>query len=365
MPHTSSDRNGWPVDTEPFDQLTTSNAFPSEPFATKDRATFHSWRGDAEVAFIKEILEHGSLAIPDFAVEEDSFKVRLLRLDSALESEAKVAKELMKRAQALGIWFIENGSPVDLSLPGWRLLALVRDDCELVGYLSMFDYLEEDGDAALLALAERDENVPSHQATGTVAKVDPANVDSTPGCSLRICQVVVLPIVQRRGLGHRLVDAVFACAEHRAGRVETVSVEDPCPAFSSLLDVHAARRCKRLGALFGESADALSGMVDAGSGTVLKSDVVRELSRKLLLTSDQLHRTFEAAWAQSISGLPADDVARRKAAKRQLRAFVKHRLAQEYAEDLADFEDDTARSEALADACDDVLQEYKRMAQTL
>lgn len=55
------------------------------------------------------------------------------------------------------------------------------------------------------------------------------------GTKLRVCQALIAPFAQHRGLGRELLLCVYRLAAARPG-VSEVTVEDPCPAFQSLRD---------------------------------------------------------------------------------------------------------------------------------
>lgn len=55
------------------------------------------------------------------------------------------------------------------------------------------------------------------------------------GTKLRVCQALIAPFVQHRGLGRELLLCVYRLAAARPG-VSEVTVEDPCPAFQALRD---------------------------------------------------------------------------------------------------------------------------------
>jgi GNAT superfamily N-acetyltransferase len=55
------------------------------------------------------------------------------------------------------------------------------------------------------------------------------------GSKIRVCQVLVLPHMQGRGLGREMLLAVYRLAQSRENVTE-VTVEDPCPAFERLRD---------------------------------------------------------------------------------------------------------------------------------
>lgn len=55
------------------------------------------------------------------------------------------------------------------------------------------------------------------------------------GTKLRVCQALIAPFAQHRGLGRELLLCVYRLAAARPG-VSEVTVEDPCPAFQALRD---------------------------------------------------------------------------------------------------------------------------------
>ena len=74
------------------------------------------------------------------------------------------------------------------------------------------------------------------------------------GCKLRVCQCLIVPYLQGKGIGRKLLLAAYKLAEKRQ-EVSEVTVEDPAPAFQRLRDAvdfewfqtHTREHCRHHG----------------------------------------------------------------------------------------------------------------------
>lgn len=116
----------------------------------------------------------------------------------------------LDRLQVMSLYFIDGSSFVDFERPGWTIYTLY---CNGGG----------GGDGARCIAGF----VTAHLFTQPFREERPT--------SLKICQVLVLPPFQRRGLASRIVSQIYADAA-RANHFE-VTVEDPAPTFALLRDI--------------------------------------------------------------------------------------------------------------------------------
>ena len=205
------------------------------------------------------------------------------------------------RLQTLALYLIDGSSYVDFESPAWTVYCAYsagpRSGC---------------GGATGSAAA------PSYCLAGYVT----AHLFTQPfraerPTSVKVCQVLVLPPFQRRGVATRMMEAVYADA-HRANHFE-VTVEDPAPAFTFLRDVldfsrlHSGVRpapaldgaggrgsVRRGGAaaMLMTDARALEVMSDArarGRGRDALVDAAAPLRRVLRITLGQAARCIEMA----------------------------------------------------------------------
>lgn len=121
------------------------------------------------------------------------------------------AGDLLRHAEKLAMWFIETADSVDFADPRWEVLFLYQLDSPasdegasqvhlFVGYTTLFTFHNP-------ALGDR----------------------------LRICQALVLPPAQGRGLGWQMLSEAYRLAMQREVVTE-ITVEDPCPEFAALRD---------------------------------------------------------------------------------------------------------------------------------
>jgi len=125
------------------------------------------------------------------------------------------AQELLQRAEHVAMWYIETADAVDFQDERWQVLFLYRrcrnrrdvagrkvkgEVLSLAGYFTLFTF---------------------HNPFA--------------GSKIRVCQALVLPHLQGRGLGRELLLCTYRLA-HEQPNVTEITVEDPAPGFQSLRD---------------------------------------------------------------------------------------------------------------------------------
>jgi GNAT superfamily N-acetyltransferase len=123
------------------------------------------------------------------------------------------ASSLLHRAEKLAVWFIETADSVDFSDDRWEVLFLYANHAptsaaasalgsrEFIGYMTLFSFRN-----------------PIH------------------GTKIRVCQALVLPPWQGRGLGREMLLRVYEHIVHAREDVSELTVEDPCHGFQRLRD---------------------------------------------------------------------------------------------------------------------------------
>ncbi len=138
-------------------------------------------------------------AIREFEVDSDKFVITLAT------HEDSGAASLLRSCEKLAMWFIETADSVDFSDNRWEAIFVHRKDFtshsdEFVGYMTLFTF-----------------NNP------------------VVGSKLRVCQALVLPPFQKKGIGRKMLRTVYDMACSR-GDVAEVTVEDPAPGFQAMRD---------------------------------------------------------------------------------------------------------------------------------
>jgi GNAT superfamily N-acetyltransferase len=204
------------------------------------------------------------------------------------------------RLQTLALYLIDGSSYVDFESPAWTVYSA---------------YCAGPGGGGGSGGAGGGGAVPSYCLAGYVT----AHLFTQPfrperPTSLKVCQVLVLPPYQRRGVASKMMEAVYADAQ-RANHFE-VTVEDPAPAFTFLRDVldfgrlgTAPRsdaalcgekdgRARAAAAALISDARALDVMCDSrarGRGRDALVDAAAPLRRALHITLGQAARCIEMA----------------------------------------------------------------------
>lgn len=124
----------------------------------------------------------------------------------ANDKDVPTSWSFLRRAERVAMWHIETADAVDFSDERWEVINLYKcgpTDCtyrSLAGYITLFTFL-----------------------------------NPFKGLKMRVCQALVLPHVQKKGLGREMLLGVYRLAAERANVCE-VTVEDPCPGFERMRD---------------------------------------------------------------------------------------------------------------------------------
>ncbi|GBG33752.1 Histone acetyltransferase type B catalytic subunit [Hondaea fermentalgiana] len=188
----------WEVDKEPIDMVRDSGLLPingEKASVTEDPTIFAKWKAEDQQADAELGLQ-GATTISSTDTDE------LLLCQEVCSNEER--RILMSRLQAMSFWWIETAQQTDAEDPRWSLY-VIRDASQplIIGFLTLFEF---------------------H---------NPMRVEDP--LTWRICQVVVLPVLQNQGIGQRIVKQIYlrAIADPK---VHEVNVEEPCPAFVRLRD---------------------------------------------------------------------------------------------------------------------------------
>ena len=114
----------------------------------------------------------------------------------------------LRRAEKVAMWHIETADAVDYADEHWEVVTLYRcqnvgdDSCvrSVVGYMTLYTFL-----------------------------------NPFKGAKLRVCQALILPHEQKKGLGRDMLLAIYRLAIERSDVVE-ITVEDPSPGFEHMRD---------------------------------------------------------------------------------------------------------------------------------
>jgi histone acetyltransferase 1 len=170
------------------------------------------------------------------------------------------AAELLSRFEKLAIWHIETADAVDFSDDRWQCMFLVRrrkGRVLYVGYYTLFMFR-----------------------------------NPFAGFKLRVCQALVLPPYQGKGLGREMMLAVYRLAASQP-EVGEVTVEDPAPGFRRMRD-----------SVDFEWACELAGRIDDSTD----AQDLPAIAKQLKLTLAQVTFVFEA-WAYSRARLRGSGLA--------------------------------------------------------
>lgn len=218
----------------------------------KEQPLLNAGSGECKVCERKEVIspreavEFSAMALPGKEVYsfEKSGRRYSVRLASSDDSAASV---LLQRAEKVAMWYIETADSIDFqSDPRWEVLLLFRVD-------------EEDGDNTTTTTTTINSTTANPCNTGGNSGQDnpsSRSSDSTAGrevflfagymtlftfnnpifgAKLRICQALLLPPFQQRGLGLVLLQQCYRIGMEREGVAE-INVEDPAPVFKRLRD---------------------------------------------------------------------------------------------------------------------------------
>lgn len=144
------------------------------------------------------------IKVHSFTVNDESFEIYLTKFTD------DGATKLLSRAEKIAIWFIETADSIDFSDERWEVLMIyhVKKSTSLSsskryyfgGYFTLFTFRNP-------FLGEK----------------------------LRICQALILPHLQGKGIGREMLLTVYRLAEARDHVIE-VTVEDPALSFQKLRD---------------------------------------------------------------------------------------------------------------------------------
>lgn len=123
------------------------------------------------------------------------------------------AQELLHVAEKMSMWFIETADGVDFSDDRWEVLFLFQTVAKKVHSI--------------------DDKTCGHRFAGYFTLFTFRNPFA--GSKTRVCQALVLPHFQGRGLGEHMLRTVYEMAREREDVVE-VTVEDPAEGFARLRD---------------------------------------------------------------------------------------------------------------------------------
>lgn len=126
--------------------------------------------------------------------------LRLIRCDGLHANTA--GQTFLHRVQAMSVWFIESAEQTDAEDWRWGVYAALDDDT-LVGFTSVFTFCNP--------------------------------LRDTRPLGKRICQSVVLPLAQKRGIGRAMVEKIYHDVLDNPKCFE-MTVEDPCLAFTRMRD---------------------------------------------------------------------------------------------------------------------------------
>lgn len=188
--------------------------------------------------------------IHSFQRDAEAFEVYLA------SAEHTGVGDLVRRAEALARWFIETADSVDFAGDNrWQVLLLYRrcrhykdtagrsipkEVLSLAGYYTLYTFR-----------------------------------NPFIGSRMRVCQALILPHHQGKGLGREMLLATYRYAQRDDNNIVEITVEDPAPAFQALRDA-----CDQEWLLH------LTGSLNVPSGDTSALD---GLARKLCLTSGQVY----------------------------------------------------------------------------
>ena len=129
------------------------------------------------------------------------------------------ATELLQRAEKLAIWFIETADSVDFADDRWEVIFL---------------YSLNTTDTACVDASTVTSSPLHREFVGYMTLFSFRN--PILGTKLRVCQALILPHWQGKGLGRSLLLSVYTHIVQAREEVVELTVEDPAPGFQRLRD---------------------------------------------------------------------------------------------------------------------------------
>jgi GNAT superfamily N-acetyltransferase len=183
--------------------------------------------------------------------------------------------DTLRRAEKVAMWHIETADAVEFSDEHWEVLNVYR--CRPRARASPGP-ADDDADAA----ADTYRSLAGYMTLYTF-------LNPFKGAKVRVCQVLVLPHEQKKGLGREMLLAVYRLAAGRPDVAE-VTVEDPCPGFQAMRDTVD---CEWLAAAM--PAGLLAGHDGVEEWVTATSPQARaDHAARLKITPSQAHFAFEA-----------------------------------------------------------------------
>jgi len=194
------------------------------PALPKDFQIFSS---ESNLKIKRSNLQPCGKCVHRFDVNADTFEVWLTK-----HSDSSGSSLTLQRAEKLALWFIESADSIDFSDDRWEALFLYqvkkdetsRKSYFFGGYFTLFTFRNR----KLYSLIHRIHMYNSHSSLFF-------SHTAIVGAKLRVCQALIFPHLQGKGIGKQLLQVVYNLAAARKDTTE-VTVEDPAPAFQRLRD---------------------------------------------------------------------------------------------------------------------------------
>lgn len=147
-------------------------------------------------------------------------------------SSHKVAgtSALVSNAEKLAVWYIETADGVSFEDDKWEVLLCYKREGQV-------------NSGADDTSSEFNYSVRNHQYSLAGYMTLYSFSNPFAGSKLRICQALVLPSMQRRGLGHQMMICLYRYIAQSRQQVVEITVEDPCEGFSALRDLVDTKWC--------------------------------------------------------------------------------------------------------------------------